>query len=750
MQSNDQRVDDKSTNSNRPRSGSALTNWKKQAYKQYQPKFLNESDTSNSSCSNIVPLPSIECFQLQYILNDILQAESQQVIDDLLKVATNYQNDLRNEIKRNLSIEQKIQFKNISICKNIHLIFQTIHQRKKKLKKQFQTNSKFNHLIKDPEGNKRSEINQLVIDSVEVSARVKSTIHSLQQLESKLCAGKSLLDPEKYPNLCKLINKTGVTKEENKQSDSQETNVSPENTIHTQDIEVTGTSRINDDDDDLPPSIDLSPKNSICSSEETQKSTSTEIDEEEYCKNNSMMTITKSLNPPSSPKSVNTITNTNEDEIDPHDFEQFMSTSIANYRTLQRQKIDAIKHRSVSTSNNDSIEEDDVGDMLNVNSIIEFPPKSVLHNSPLNLLYSQLMSNPKYRSTIIRENEPPPKNTGSNYPFASLINAKSPATIKSTGEISHFKKLRINGSPLNTEHYRKVLEKESKIIMNEDNDKVPDVVFAENLLETLVTDSETRQKPNILNQIDDNDKDELWNSSGLTSEDESEGFNNDNEHSRTFLDINKFNSNFSSTSDSETDSDADYVNGKTTNFTDINDIRFTNKYYSNLEKDVRLNQQSSRYEKRKTKKRNSSKTTSPDKQTSLSKESSPTPKHKPSHHILHPKRSILKTQTTSSQQVNKSIKILNNKKLNDSSRSSSFENRHFVLDDDDFSPLYELNVNYNSNIGNIINKHNVNGTIVTKRRNSSFDTQNEALKLQEFEDDGNDQESISILKSYVK
>ncbi|KAI5952307.1 hypothetical protein KGF54_003173 [Candida jiufengensis] len=736
MPSDVQKVDSRSTNNTntRLRSNSALKNWKKQSYKQYQPKFLNSLTTSGtnalstSSTTKDIPLPSIECFELQYILNNVLTNESQQVINDLLKVTTNYQNDLRNEIKKNLSIEQKIQFKNISICKNIHQVNQIIHQRKKKLKKVVVGNSKFNYLLGDGSHQDENDINQLLIKSVEISDRVKSTTKNLRALELKVSNGESFINNEKYPNLFRLFNKEKPKEE----PPTSYQDILPQKLT----TPTVSNKQFPDDEDDQPPSIDLSPKNSICSSEETQKSTSTEVEEEEAFKNNiSLITITKPLPAQStSPQSNATIEF--DGDIEPSEFENFMSSSIAKYRTLQKQKQASKQILAFENDNDRNGEIDNDDEFINANNIIEFPSNSIIHNNPLNLLYSQLISNPKYQSQESELSTPPRKN---NYPFASILSIKSSATIKSTDQISHFKKLRINGSPLNTEHYRKKLEKE-----NNHTKKIDDAVLAETLLETLVVDAENQQKEQ--DNIGNNEDDELWNSSGLTSEEENEEETNIILMNNESQELNDLNSNFSSTSDSDSDSESDYTKTNEINPRNLTNIQFTNQYYNNLQKDFKQKQQQQQQQKQKQKRKlKNSKELSPIKISSLHiKELSPTPKHKPSHHILKPKRSILKTQPQQ-QFPKKSIKIITSAQTsNKSSRSSSFDKK---LHPEDISALSELNSNYSSKIGNIINKCNVNGTIVTKRRKSNeIDEEVEVSGS----DDENDQESILILKNYVK
>lgn len=69
----------------------------KKADRKYKPNFPKD----------MPKLPSIEEFKLDRIICDDLKEESQEVVNSMIKVASSYQNDLKSEIRRKLSIEQK-------------------------------------------------------------------------------------------------------------------------------------------------------------------------------------------------------------------------------------------------------------------------------------------------------------------------------------------------------------------------------------------------------------------------------------------------------------------------------------------------------------------------------------------------------------------------------------------------------------------------------------------------------------------
>lgn len=80
-------------------------------------------------------LPPVEAFQLDTILDHELAAELAAVAEALLRVAANYKKDLKLEIRRNLSAEQKIQHTNIKLAKLARVVNKRIGQSNRRLER---------------------------------------------------------------------------------------------------------------------------------------------------------------------------------------------------------------------------------------------------------------------------------------------------------------------------------------------------------------------------------------------------------------------------------------------------------------------------------------------------------------------------------------------------------------------------------------------------------------------------------------
>ncbi|KAI5950581.1 hypothetical protein CANMA_005241 [Candida margitis] len=650
MSSDNNKTTTKTTSTDRTRSSSAVSNWKKQRYKQYQPRFLHNS--SNGS----IPLPSAECFQLDYILNNVLHNESEQVISDLLNVSTNYQNDLRQEIKHKLSTEQKIQFKNINICRETNHINSIIHQRRKKLKKAI-ASSNFGN-VNDGSTHDEGEVNRLLKKSIETSDRLKDTISKLQKIEEKHRPGRESLvsiKREKYPHLYSLLRK---------ESDSREhigpvTNESA-NTISVESDPDTKNEHV----------LDKESHNGEVHGSQLEVPESPFLGKEE--------SVTKPHSPKKDSKKP---AFQEEDVMDPSEFELFMSTSIGKYRQQQSKSLKTIKAEEQTLDS----------------SLTSFKSGG----NPLNLLYSQLISNPKYLDQHQREQN------ASRYPFSSILSMKSAATIKSTQQSSHFKKLRINGSPLTSEHFRRERE---KLQRSEQSDEVLTAKMLEDL--TLDCDDEA---------TDENE--DIWNSSGMNTEDE-ENFETENNRTDPYVRPNfggDISDEVSSISSSELDSsDSD-------SSTDMINLQLASNYYTDLKKDLKQKRRAHRA-KKSTKRRRA---------ILQVKEMSPTPKHQPSHHILKPKSSILKTRTTSPLRQRSTL------------QNENLHNANEVYDQE-ISALSEVNNAYGSKTDNYISAFNANGTIILKHERHKADGGHEQVDDEFISDGEGSPRSISILKSFVQ
>lgn len=503
----------------------------KQNYRKFQPDF-----------QNLPELPKIEEFRLDHLLNTKLKQESQQVIDSLLNVTSNYQTDLRSEIKRKLSTEQKIQFKNIRIKKLASSINKNVQAETKKIQKS---------LRDEPLA---AEIDGLLEFTIKASERCKSTIERLARIDQLISsADDTLQNPSstrqyRYPHLHKLFHpseeyldgssisptrKKPLVSNGHKHglNDFQNTNFISDSNVDfskkfaSHDIstvdESLGKSTIYNKGTDLKSSLDLQkddahiddngqllvdnandsykgdlhldenpieilPKDKthtidsnseILSEDKTHtidtNSTSLEVnvDHEGRSLNASeSQSLTPDLNrtfsslrltannfcqdlsprngegkadlkqnlPSNNGEAIANDSKqglsfeneksfqnlplskaSHETPMTAEDFEKYMSESINKYRKSRKERAYIFESAALKSEKETS----------NKNNL----------NNPLQLLYSSLISNPKYiDSSRINDNNP----------FSSMMSIKSSATIKQSLKISHHKKLRINGAPI--------------------------------------------------------------------------------------------------------------------------------------------------------------------------------------------------------------------------------------------------------------------------------------------------------------
>ncbi|RCK67535.1 hypothetical protein Cantr_02566 [Candida viswanathii] len=641
--------------------GTGYQNWKSKSstkYKEFQPKF-----------TPTIQIPAIECFQLDYILNEVFTKESDQVASDLLAVASNYQNDLRQDIKYNLLIEQKIQFRNIQIAKSASSLNKTFLSKKKKLAKCL-TNSKNDQI--DSHINE-SEVNQLLKNTIETSSRVKTLIERLTKLDKKIRGEDEdslvMSKREIYPNLYRLMNKQesgdvekivehDVTAPNEDYFDSQHDDtvilnspseaansaapdaavVLPEPSSALPVIQVL-----------LPPQLLLTPPHQIAAPEESPRTPIEYEEDDEYDREEE--------------EEEEEEEEQQEElciqDLSPDQFETFMNSSIARYRNVQNKKhLDAIKKASASSS---------------ATATTRQP------SNPLTLLYSQLISNPKYIDS--QRND--------QFPFSNIVTIKSTATTELTQQDSHFKKLRINGAPITSETLRR---KKEKCKCTDTNHETHSSLSAEDLLANLhIVDHEIPG-------------DEVWTSSEFNTDDE--------------------------TVDELLSSDSSDLDSSVEGFSHISS---TNQYYYNLKSDLKQKKKKHMSHGRKIKRRRS--------HAKLPKELSPTPKHIPSHRILKPKKSILKTNSSSSKKFSR--------------ENSPFKRADFVterLDDklsEEVSAISEVNNAYGSKTNNTITNFTAQGTILSITEDAP-DGSYLTLEQQPAEGSSHSVSSISLLKSYVQ
>ncbi|QFZ29413.1 hypothetical protein EJF18_50653 [Clavispora lusitaniae] len=144
----------------------------------YRPRFKNP------------PLPAVNEFRLDHILANPLRQESGAVVQSLLNVNSNYQKDLRSEIRRALTIEQKIQFLNIRVAKLAHKIEKRLEQRTRRIGRAASAKKTGQDLS--------AEVDRLLDSATDVS---QSFFRLVQRAQEQ----KAFPDPAKYPRLAKLM-----------------------------------------------------------------------------------------------------------------------------------------------------------------------------------------------------------------------------------------------------------------------------------------------------------------------------------------------------------------------------------------------------------------------------------------------------------------------------------------------------------------------------------------------------------------
>lgn len=160
----------------------------------YKPKFTSP------------PLPSTEEFRLSTILNKHLQLESSEVVDALLNVNSNYQHDLRKEIRNALTVEQKIQYKNIHVAKTAQKLRKELHRKTKRLLQYLEDNH-------DDLQMQMANLQQLAIKCSGDFQRLASSVEQMSV---------SGPDPSKYPMLAQYFSSPKEPQDKNLQENGAE------------------------------------------------------------------------------------------------------------------------------------------------------------------------------------------------------------------------------------------------------------------------------------------------------------------------------------------------------------------------------------------------------------------------------------------------------------------------------------------------------------------------------------------------
>lgn len=149
---------------------------------------MGKPNTHRPQFTNPVPLPLIESFRLDAILSKAVPEEAAAVRTALTQVNTNYQRDLRQEIRKTLTIEQKIQYKNIHVAKLAHALSKTLLRR---------------HVAKPPALD--TEVELLLLQTASVSRLA-------QGLAERVIALDKGVDGARFPLLAKLAQRSGSNK----------------------------------------------------------------------------------------------------------------------------------------------------------------------------------------------------------------------------------------------------------------------------------------------------------------------------------------------------------------------------------------------------------------------------------------------------------------------------------------------------------------------------------------------------------
>ncbi|KAK7677953.1 hypothetical protein QCA50_019034 [Cerrena zonata] len=552
--------------------------------KRYQPNFSN----------SLYPLPSIEEFKLDHILANELKSESQELAGSLVRVSRKYQQDLRKEIRSKLTLEQKIQYKNISIAKHSNNLNKDLVSRYKKLNKVFtkldlgssgsEANDDSVPVTKSRNNEIDAEITQLLDLSIKSSQLIKSLASNLLKIDKKVNAHSHSdvvghpfsAQNEKYPLLTKLVS----SEERDPSSSSGEP-------------------------------VPSSPSNQKVSTPNRESRAN--------------YVNTFEIIEPSTPTRSPIKQTVEADITDPENFESFITDSISKYRVIQEAKyknynldldfgFNGNTHENLFKNPDLVIPEPSLSQALKENA-----------NSPLNLLYSSVL-----RTNHTQRNPSSPL----SYPFSKsnpnnhFTQIKSIPTVELTPQVSHFKKLRINGSPITSATFAKGTPNGNIIYSPFGDGSKPSPEDSASSPLQLPVDGEQNLSPAkkaleeslALDHLRLNDGDCTFDSSALSSDSEGNDVSDD-------IILTSDSSDVYSTSEDENEEEQQTV-------------AETNQYYSTLQKNLKLKK------KRKQKKH---------KRTL--KDSSPTPKYQPSHHTLKPKKSILKLPNNVST-LNDSIKAV--------------------------------------------------------------------------------------------
>lgn len=394
---------------------------------------VDNYDTSGSAAKkykfhiDATPIPPIDRFKLDHILKHELKPESDQVVDSILKVSSNYRKDLKTEIRYKLSIEQKLQNKNIDVAKLAASIDKLILHETKYINKQLNhtsggTNSGYSGSGPDRMNNLDSEVLPVLQLTDSVSAKFELLAKTLQKLDLKLNGTRSKEFEEAYPMLHSFFNpKVNANLRHSTVSDEPESTEEPTAQLNVSNGKFMDGSLSNGNlDGGIPPSL----TNTKPETHFNQVNDHDPSSEHEYNNNNKM--------PASHDTQQDYNTNDMPDDMNSQEFEAFMSHTLTNYRRQQQERYRTLDVFLDSASLNSG------GELYN-NSYFDSSLSSSFHRSedPVSFLYVK----PELSNTT-KENH----------------QGKSPAIVTQNLQTSHFKKLRISGAPITSASFKKDCE----------------------------------------------------------------------------------------------------------------------------------------------------------------------------------------------------------------------------------------------------------------------------------------------------
>lgn len=451
---------------------------------------------------NPVPLPSIDEFRLSNILSSDLQPESDAVAQSLLNVNGKYQQDLRLEIRRALTIEQKIQYKNIQVAKLAHDLQKRLLARRKHHDRVWK--SRPNEVL----GSSSSHLAADVDSVLELAQKTLNSVHSLTQRLATLDlakGGTGLPDPGRFPRLAKLMGKLDTNCGNSARVDATDVySASLEEPQFTDDY-MDGGPFPEVEEDTQTGSLEREEVNGVFKLD-LPDAKSAEIDQKLVLEpSESLHQSEDSLQSPNTALTREIIEEL-DSEMDADTFAMLIDSNVQKYRQKRSNSYKELELFAPSATT---------------------PHKS--KGNPLRLLYSSANLE---NSDMLQELKLADPGETFHSPF---LLAKSIATVSETPQLSLHKKLRINALPMSFSS--SLLSQNSNCDCSQSDDSPARKALAA----TLLRDVSPENKP---------DDDELWSSLGLYTETE------ENESDQLL---------WSSSSDPDSSSDSQGHNAASTN-----------------------------------------------------------------------------------------------------------------------------------------------------------------------------------------